>query len=204
MKIEGLILSGGRSSRMGGFPKALCAFNDEYNFLSKIFFSMKSSGIDSISIITGCHHDGISKYCIKNLTEINIIYNDDWKLGMLSSIQKFIKFVSEKNFFIDGFVMIPVDHPFPNQTTYKRILSNASKDKIIIPKFQGKKGHPVFFGANFFDNLMEADHNIGARQVSRENSDKIFFINSNDSGILKDIDTREEYKRYVLNRKDKS
>lgn len=192
MSVKGLILSGGMSSRMGMRPKALCRYSEQYNFLEKIVHTMQSSGLADITVITGFHQTAIDSYTKENpLTSVKYLFNHDWKSGMLSSIHRFLKTILDQP--VKGFLMVPVDHPFVLESTYAEILRNAQENRIVIPRFNGRKGHPVFWGSAFFEALMNADPQIGARDVSRSNKDKIMFINTLDSGILKDIDTMEEY-----------
>ncbi len=194
MNISGLILSGGMSSRMAGNPKALCRFSDEFNFLDRIIHVMTDAGLKDITVVTGCHDTEIKEHAAKNINNgISYLYNSGWRSGMLSSIKFFMKSIDLS--IKDGFIMVPVDHPFVESSTYLKILEKCNKKHIIIPKFADLKGHPVFWGNEFFEQLLNADLNIGARQVSRTNKDKIIFVNTQDSGILKDIDTVDEYKK---------
>ncbi|MCK5683767.1 nucleotidyltransferase family protein [bacterium] len=196
MKVKGLILSGGMSSRMAGKPKALCKFDDQFNFLDRIIHIMKCAGLHDITVVTGCHDSEIRKHGLESGGEkVSYLLNSGWKSGMLSSIQSYIRSIESLD--VDGFIMVPVDHPFVEKSTYSQILVNCNKKNIVIPKYNDSKGHPVFWGKSFFDQLLSADPNIGAREVSRANKDKIIFINTQDSGILKDIDTVKEYEDWV-------
>jgi molybdenum cofactor cytidylyltransferase len=95
--------------------------------------------------------------------------------------------------------MVLVDHPLVSEDTYSLLIHTADKlpDSIIIPEFEGKNGHPVCFGKCFFPELLAAPLDQGARYVVRRNRDRIQKVAVNDPGIIRDIDTIDDYERYI-------
>jgi molybdenum cofactor cytidylyltransferase len=60
---------------------------------------------------------------------------------------------------------------------------------IAAPFFEGRRGHPVGFGHAFAEQLMALDGDVGARNILLRHSNNLVRIETNDSGILLDIDT---------------
>ena len=65
----------------------------------------------------------------------------------------------------------------------------ANCPKIVRPCYAGQKaGHPVGFTSEFFAELKALDGDHGARQVIEAHPDSLMLLNSDDDGILWDLD----------------
>ena len=60
---------------------------------------------------------------------------------------------------------------------------------LAAPVYQNQRGHPVAFSSNFFDALSTLDGNVGARYILNQHADRLTVIDTEDAGVLKDIDT---------------
>ena len=98
-----------------------------------------------------------------------------------------------------GFVLALVDHPLVELETYQKLyeMAKSKPDNIIIPEFFGQKGHPVYFGRPFFDSILQLPLTDGARVVIHENPDNVMYLPVEDEGILKDIDTPNDYQAEI-------
>ncbi|MGH6957418.1 MAG: nucleotidyltransferase family protein, partial [Caulobacteraceae bacterium] len=56
------------------------------------------------------------------------------------------------------------------------------------PRFQGKRGHPVLFAASLFPRLLALGGDEGARSVLRDLGPALAVIETDDAGVLTDID----------------
>ena len=81
------------------------------------------------------------------------------------------------------------DMPFVRQDTLMRLLSAGRSQQIIIPRYQSARGHPVIFGRYFFPELQLCQGDSGARHVLQAHPDSIIDLDTDDPGILQDIDT---------------
>lgn len=195
-KVGGLILTAGNSSRMGS-PKALLKLG-ETTFLERIVNLLQEAGVSPIRIVAGKHFIQISSR-FKNLQEI-MIRNDHPEKGQLFSLQLGIKELRDQ---CDGLMMCLVDHPLIQQETFNKLLAKFQEtDKeIVIPRFNDRKGHPVIFGAGVFGELLETPLDQGAKPVVRKNNSRVALVEVKDKNILADIDTPEDFKRFVKNEK---
>jgi molybdenum cofactor cytidylyltransferase len=183
-----IILAGGASSRMGS-PKALLLWQ-ENTFLESIHYSCRAAGISTIVIVTGFHNDAI-RTAHPNL-DADWIENTAPEHGMLSSIRCGLSLLSSKT----NVLLCLVDHPAAQVETYRTLITAAQPDRIVIPVFSSRRGHPVIFGADFIPELQEGDCPKGARSVVHAHPDALYEVPVADPGILWDIDTPEEYTRY--------
>lgn len=186
-KLSAIILTGGESSRMGE-PKALLKIGSK-TFIAKIYQNLLACNFPEILIITGKDSDLIKSE--NRGMKARFVKNEEYHLGQLSSIQKGIKNVSSDS---AGIFLCLVDMPLVTGKTMK-ILVDAwyeHQDHIIIPQYQGRGGHPVIFPRNFFNEIMEAPLDKGARVVVYNNPDKVTRVPVNDYGVRKDFDYPED------------
>ncbi len=77
-------------------------------------------------------------------------------------------------------------------------LSDAwekSGGPIVYPEYQGRQGHPVFWGPSLFDELRLLEGDRGARVVLERHRDVAVAVAVDDPGVCVDIDTPNDYAR---------
>ena len=197
--ISGIILAAGSSQRMGS-PKSLLKIGEK-TFLQYIVDVLHSARIIDVVIVLGADAEEIRE----SLTWFDgkIVVNEDWNKGQLTSIIKGIDALdlnSTEPEEVNGAMICPVDHPLLTQSLLVDLLQGywTSKKKIIIPTFNGKRGHPVIFDKKYFDELRSAPHDVGARAVVHKHADDVCEVPVNEEGILINIDTQEDYLKYIL------
>ncbi|HKY59456.1 MAG TPA: nucleotidyltransferase family protein, partial [Gemmatimonadota bacterium] len=98
-----------------------------------------------------------------------------------------------------GAAVLPVDHPRVRSTTVAALLA-AFRERgapIVRPVHGDRPGHPVLFGREVWEELDAPDLESGARDVVHRHRAEILEVPVDDSGILIDVNTREEYDREV-------
>ncbi len=115
---------------------------------------------------------------------------------MLSSLKKALENISPES---EGFFLNPVDYPAVKEETYRRIVRewSSQKHKIMIPAYRGRRGHPPIFPRSYISKILNLpdDINGGVRAVFPKRDKGILTIETNDKGVIIDIDTPEEYSR---------
>ena len=192
--IFAVILSAGESSRMGR-PKALLPI-DGQTFIERIVAALKQSGLERIVVVLGFDADEM-RAKIEHLP-VEIVVNPDYQLGQLSSLQVAIRyFASDPN--CDAVMVHLVDHPYIEAELVGVMMRgfNDSKKLIVVPRHQGKRGHPVIFSCELFGELLDAPMDLGAKAVVNAHRDETLEIDTDNVGITLDIDTPELYRRHV-------
>jgi molybdenum cofactor cytidylyltransferase len=195
--IVAVILSAGESSRMG-HPKALLPI-DGVRFVEKIVSTLKSTDVGSIIVVLGHNAEEIRQK-ISDLP-VTILINHDYKQGQLSSLQAAIRHLesSSEGSSVDGILVHLVDHPYISAGLVNLMINRfyETKKLIVVPRFQGRRGHPVIFSRALFSELLAAGLDQGAKPVVHAHRDETLEIDTEDKGVLIDIDTPEEYRRHV-------
>ena len=92
-----------------------------------------------------------------------------------------------------------VDHPYISSTLVDTMIERfyESNKLIVVPRCQGKRGHPVIFSRALFNELLTAPLDQGAKAVVNAHRDETLEIETDDAGIAVDIDTPELYRQHV-------
>jgi len=195
MNVAAIILSAGTSRRMGQ-PKALMKLNGK-TFLQQIIDVLSATSISNITVVLGSSAQQIcaslSDFCGK------IIINEHWQQGQLSSVIAGIDSLGEN--FVDAIMLCPVDHPLISENVIQELLCafETTKKKIILPKYCGRRGHPIIFSRDIFSEIRNAPTEIGARSVLHKFPNEICEVQTNEECVLANIDTREDYEKYIAN-----
>ena len=96
-------------------------------------------------------------------------------------------------------VVMPVDHPLVRADTVRVLISRFEETgaPIVLPDHDGRHGHPVLFAAAVYDELLDENLPEGARTVVHEHADELEEVTVDDPGIHADVDTPDDYERYV-------
>jgi molybdenum cofactor cytidylyltransferase len=192
--IVAVILSAGESSRMGR-PKALLSIGGK-TFIEHIVAAVKAAGCDNIIVVLG-HNADILRQHIAHLP-VTILVNADYRKGQLSSLQTAIRYlITDPQ--CSGVLVHLVDHPFIDPKVVKLLLQRFqdSGKAIVVPRYKGRRGHPVVFARALFDELLRAPEDQGAKAVVNAHHQDSVEIATDDEGITVDIDTPELYRQHV-------
>jgi molybdenum cofactor cytidylyltransferase len=90
-----------------------------------------------------------------------------------------------------------VDHPAVGAETVRRIVAAFCQcgAPVVIPTYQGRRGHPVLIGRQLFDELLRLASEAGADSVVRRYRPAAQFVEVEDEGVVIDVDDRESYRR---------
>ena len=172
--IDGIILAGGKSTRMKT-NKMLLDFNGH----PIIWHTLKSiqPHVDRVIIVTG-RYDKEIREALKN-ENVLFIYNKDYEKGMFSSVLTGVR-KTNGDFFI-----IPGDCPFVQGKTFESLIKG--KGDIRVPSVNGEDGHPIYISSKYKDELlsMSLDNNLKSFRDSKnyeiiDVEDKNIVINLNE------------------------
>lgn len=180
MKVEGIILAAGLSSRAGTNKLILDVHGK--TVIERCILSMYDL-CSKIIVIGGYRIEDI-KEIISKYPKVKLIYNDNHLEGMFSSIKKGLINIEGTRFFL-----IPGDYAAINKITYEKILT-IDKD-IVIPLYNKRRGHPLLMKSHLIKEILKDDSCKTLRDFINKNI--VSFIDVDDAGILMDIDTMEDY-----------
>jgi len=188
--IAAIILAAGKSERMG-CPKALLPFGDS-TFLQHLYDLLKKSSLGEVRVVLGAQAGEIKAGI--NVPERDIVINPDYEKGMLSSFQAGLAALKEAA--PEAVILCPVDHPNIPLSLIELIISSfrSSKAEIVIPTREGRRGHPALFAGSLFGDLLSAPLDVGARHVVHKYPEKVLEVETDEPGVIQDIDAPEDYR----------
>lgn len=197
LPVAGIILAAGESSRMGR-DKALLPLGTQ-TFVERLLGVLAGAPnptMTPVVIVLGHHADEIERQitpALQQTTQARVVRNPHYKLGQLSSLQAALRALAEDE--VSGAVVCLVDHPAVTRRVLEQMLARfaATNAPVIIPTFQGRRGHPVLFAARLFSELLAAPVDEGARVVVRQHAEELEFVETDEEAILWDIDRPEDY-----------
>ena len=192
--IVAIILSAGESSRMGQ-PKALLSIEGA-TFIERIVGALKRTRASRIIIVLGHNAEEMRRYVAHLSAEI--VINPDYRQGQLSSLQAALRHIANDQA-CDGILVHLVDHPYIDAALVDVLIDSfyASGKLIVVPRYHGKRGHPVIFSRALFPELLAGPVDQGAKAVVNAHRGETVEIDTDDEGITLDIDTPDEYRKHV-------
>ncbi|MEO8387398.1 nucleotidyltransferase family protein [Polaromonas sp.] len=96
-----------------------------------------------------------------------------------------------------GWLILPGDLPLLRSTTLQAVAHALTQHSVVVPMFQGERGHPVGFSAACRDALLSLRGNQGAAPVVRAQAaiNSVAYVDVTDEGAVTDIDTLDDLLR---------
>ena len=182
--VGALILAAGLGRRIGMGPKALL-MDDGMTFLERAVHTCRDGGVKPIRIVVRSGTPTLQR--LAGSLGDAVVTNMDPERGMFSTVQCGFKDVDLEG--MKGFVVYPVDHPRVRATTVADIASEMVKDGWIVPRFEGRPGHPIGIGAEIIRLLPDLPDWLTLREALEHAKAKRIHVNVMDSGILENVNT---------------
>jgi len=195
-RIAAAILAAGQSSRMGS-PKALILHHG-VPALQHLIDRVQYPRITTRRIVLGTHADEIRKHVRDDPR--NFLINPNWEQGQLSSLQIAIRSLDETRNHEDGILVWPVDHFLVTGTTIGALIDGflSTKKLVVVPTFQGRRGHPVIFAKQLYAELLEAPLDVGARAVVRAHATEVLELPTEEEAVVLNLNDPETLKRVLI------
>jgi CTP:molybdopterin cytidylyltransferase MocA len=188
-----VVLAAGEARRMGHRLKALLPLQGS-TFLEVIVHAMVEAGADECLVVTGYEHERLRASV--RIPEARFLVNEDWKSGQLSSLQTAVRALSPES---EGMLFTPADHPLVEVSSYRLLIEcwREHRDRMVIPRYEGRKGHPAIFPSRLYGPLLHDELQGGARDLIYREKERVLFVSVKDPGVIDDIDTPDDYRRLV-------
>ncbi len=191
-----IVLAAGRSSRSGNSHKLLATLGGK-TVVATTLDTILTTGAIKPTLVTGARRADIQ--AAVGEMDITPVHNKNYMAGMGSSIAlgaSSLMGAYDFAFICQG------DMPFVQAATYKTLIQTSETcpaRSILVPTFNGKRGHPVLWGAAFFNDLAALTGDTGGRKLMHAHADAVVEVPVSDPGILIDLDTPEMLAQFGVN-----
>lgn len=179
---DGLVLAAGEGRRFGG--SKLTEPLGGSTVLGSALASLAPL-CGRIVVVCGAHA-AVAAAARAALPAVILAENPDWEKGMFSSVLAGLAVLpSGRALFI-----LPGDIPLVAPATCRALLAHAAAhpERICIPVYEGRRGHPVLLPAAAVARLRAADPAGNLRDFLH--AEGFAGVPVADPGILRDVDTR--------------
>ena len=150
-----------------------------------------AAGLQDIIVVVGSEGDEIAA-ALRGLPVV-IVKNESRQSEMAASVRIGLRALEDH---ASGVLICLTDHPLTSRDTIEVLVieHQVTPDKIIIPSYRGKRGHPTLFPRSVVEEVFSGDN---LRDVVSRDSGRVRIIDVGDEGVVLDMDTREDYENIV-------
>jgi molybdenum cofactor cytidylyltransferase len=125
---------------------------------------------------------------------VTVVRNDDPEADMLSSARCGVRALPGD---CDGVLLVLGDQPSITPSLVRQMADAyaARGGGIVVPVYEGRRGHPLLFPAPYARELLTGYDGQGVRGLLRSHADDVFELHVSDRGVVADMDLPEDYRR---------
>ncbi len=191
-RIAGLLLAAGQSRRMGSRNKLL-ADVDGVPMIRRTAENLLASTARPVVVVTG--HQAKETERVLDGLDVITIHNPSHATGLSSSLKAGLGKLPDD---ADGVVVCLGDMPLVTDATINRLIAAYDPVEgraICVPTWKGKRGNPVLWDRQFFEDMAELAGDVGARHLIGTHGELVAEVEMKDDGVMVDIDTPEALAR---------
>jgi CTP:molybdopterin cytidylyltransferase MocA len=190
--VDGVVLAAGLSSRMAR-PKPQLAVGT-MTFLERAATTLRAAG---------CRRT----YAVVNATDpvtadaardhgLDVVINEYPESEPIDSLRLVLERLPDDT---GAVLVLPVDLPLIAEDTATAIVRSFRDNPgpLILPFHNGVAGHPILIGRDLFTEILTRPFDEGLRSLIMESAQTLREVRVVDPGILIDIDTPDDYWRFI-------
>ena len=190
-EVWGVIPCSGSSTRMGT-PKAMLV-TGERTFVERVIHAHLAGGCSRVLVALPTLDGPIAAKAVQ--AGARVVKNPSPEEGPIGSLRTSLRALDDA---IEGISFCPVDHPMIHEDTVQELIEvfRRTLAPLVVPTFNGKRGHPVLFRRILFEELLNDALPEGARTVVHRHLEDTASVPVDDEGTVIDIDDMAAYRRH--------
>lgn len=192
MKVAGIILAAGSSTRMGK-DKLLLKINGE-PLLRRVVKMALASDISRVFVVVP--EDAKQRLEVINDLDVTIVISTKSSEGMGATMTVGMNAIRAE---YTAVTFLLADMPDVVSADVNKLIgaySGGSDDIIRAISVSGRAGHPVLFGVGYFEQLKILTGDQGAKTIVADNLDRVIGIRTNGEGAIVDLDTPDDLEKW--------
>jgi molybdenum cofactor cytidylyltransferase len=191
--IAAIVAAAGRSTRMGT-PKQLLPWEGT-TVLGAVVCNLAEAGAQPVICVVGHRRDDMIDALAGAPAVIvaNLIYLEG---EMLSSYQAGVRHLLDADPPVAGALLALGDQPHIPVDVLAAVLAQAqhTPDRLVIPRYQERRGHPIYLPAALWPELLALGHDETLRTLVVRHAAAVVYTQVDSDAILRDIDTPSDYR----------
>ncbi len=196
--VAGILLAAGHSRRFGSHDKLMQLLPDGGTLAGRAAYALHTALPHSLAVV---REDNLLLQQQLRALGMQIVLCGAEAQEMSTSLVAGV--CAANRYFPDaaGYVVALADMPAIQPGTIAAIGKLiVAGHGIVVPTWQGKRGHPVGFARKFYDELLQVRGDQGARGLLKQYADEIRLLPCNDAGIVLDVDTPNDFLNLMVER----
>ncbi|MEO6391550.1 MAG: nucleotidyltransferase family protein [Pyrinomonadaceae bacterium] len=187
-KYAAILLAAGRSSRMGAF-KPLLPFGNS-TIIEACLDQIEAAGIIDIVVVIGHRWDELRLSLAHR--RVSFAVNPDPDSEMSASIAAGVQALDQT---VTAVYLALADQPRIPAKIYSVLARrHRNGEKIVVPEFEGHRGHPVLVDLSLRDELAKLDECGGLRGFLDTHTREVYRRTVDCPYVRMDVDTPEDYR----------
>lgn len=189
--IAAVVLAAGASTRFGS--QKLLARIDGVPLVRRTIDQVVAAGLDTIVVVLGREEQAV-RAALDGMP-VDFAINPHFRDGMYTSLRAGIRRLGRT---AEAAVIVLGDQPGISGDTIVSLVAEyrATRKPIVVPVYDGARGHPVLFDASIFPELEAVIGDQGGREVIGRDPSRVTSVHF-PFGMPGDIDTIEDYRALV-------
>jgi molybdenum cofactor cytidylyltransferase len=157
--------------------------------VTRVVDAALASTVESTLVVTGHEPERVADTLGERA--VGVVHNPDFEQGLSTSLRVGLAALPAE---IDGAVVLLGDMPRVTAEHIDRLIAAFDPLEgraICVPTYDGKRGNPVLFAAEFFAEMRSVAGDVGARHLIGQHEDQVAEVAMDDDAIFLDIDTPE-------------
>lgn len=190
--LAAVVPAAGYSRRMGAF-KPLLPFGAA-TVIERVIHTIREAGVETIRVVVGWNAESLIP--VLNRSGAAWVRNEHFAEGMYSSVRAGARSLPCD---VTAFFLVPADMPLVRAATLIRLAAewDARPGGILYPCHEGRRGHPPLISVTYVPEILREAPPEGLRELLARHAKDARSIELADPGIVADLDTPEEYRRWA-------
>lgn len=192
--ISAIVLAAGRSRRMGT-QKLLLPLGDR-PVIARVVDEVLGGPVGEVLVVVGKDGDRIERALQGR--PVRLVVNPDPQGDMLSSVRCGLAAAARQ---CTAVLVALGDQPGISRVVVAELARalQTSNRRIVAPTFNGRRGHPLLFSADYRSEILQRYDGAGLRGLLQAHPDDVLEAPVSSPEVIHDMDWPEDYRR-ILNR----
>ncbi len=181
MSVTAILLAAGSARRFGS-EKLLAPYRGRPLYEHALEALKSSPGVGEILVVVQLEFP-----LPPEQPRVRFITNPDHKEGMASSLRTGVRAASAGT---AAYLIALADMPGVSANLIAALFEfrRATGARIVVPRYEGRRGHPVLIDADLRDALLALSGDVGAREIIAAHPEWVGNFETSDAGVVFDVD----------------